>query len=170
MRVVLRALAADPNERYATANDFARDLSRVISQLPPITYQDLAAIVADAANARARRRKAENKDQSGVLGDVIIDALHEFSRMESLLPPEQRFETPPARVKEEGFVNPSEWGLDDGLGDFLSEKEEQKPVAQVPPRKPPPPKRRPSPPSAASRRPTPKPAPEDGPWWKKWWG
>lgn len=168
MQVVLRALAADPKQRYQTANDFARDLSRVMSQLPAVNYQDLAVVVTDTANARARRRKAENKDQSGVLGDVIIDALHEFSNMESLLPPAQRSEPPKApTAKDEGFVNPSDWGLDEALGDFLNENRADKPAA--PPRKAPPP-RRPPPPSAAARRPPPSAPPEGGPWWKKWWG
>jgi serine/threonine-protein kinase len=169
MGVVLRALDSDPKARYPTANDFARDLSRVMKALPSVTYQDLAAVVTEAANARARRRKAENKDQSGVLGDVIIDALHEFSNMESLLPPDKRSERPaPTAAKEEGFVNPSEWGLDDALGDFLNERQEEKPASPPPPARPPP--RAKGPPPTPSRRPPPKPASQDGPWWKKWWG
>jgi hypothetical protein len=110
------------------------------------------------------------------LGDVIIDALHEFSNIESLLPPERRSQPPTAADREEGFVNPSEWGLDDALGDFLNEKKEVAPAAPAapaapsPPPKPPPPRRQQPPAtSAASRRPPAKPT-EDGPWWKKWWG
>src|SRR5581483_11370917 len=75
-----KALAREPSERYATADDFARDLSLVLMQADrPVTYVDVGKLVRQAAAARAQKKKAEGRDARGVVGDLILDALHDFS-------------------------------------------------------------------------------------------
>ena len=197
-RVLTRALAADPNQRYPNAHEFARDLSRVfLEQSDPVTYQDLALVVGKAAASRSRDRRREPKDHGGILGDVIIDALHEFS---NLVPEPEAARAsgslggaapaPSAPVGD--FVDPSQWGFDDVLDDFLGPRSRAAgplgspppaaaPAAPPPPRPqgPPadPPAARPAPPTGPSRRPTPAaihrsktPVPAPATWWKKWWG
>lgn len=203
-RVLMRALAADPNQRYPNAHEFARDLSRVfLQQGDPVTYQDLALIVGKAAAARSRERRHQPADHDGILGDVIIDALHEFSN----LTPEPdagrtsgtlgRAPTTPQALSGD-FIDPSQWGFDDVLDDFLGPRSrasaaltaaspepatpaksqpnapEAAPLAAPPPK---PQAARPGPPPAPPRGPTPvathrsrTPVPAKGPWWKKWWG
>ncbi len=184
-QVLARALAADPAQRYQTAHDFARDLAVVlVRQGEPVTYQDLASLVAETATARARAQheKANVREPGDMLGDVIIDALHEFSGLASE-PPTRGKETAGSDTAPSGFVDPSEWGLDDALGDFLaaaapasvrSGHRDPVPVRAPRPKPPPPPTRRAPP----TRRPTPEaihrsthpPDSKGAPWWKKWWG
>jgi serine/threonine-protein kinase len=146
--VLTKALARDPDQRYLQAGDFAKDLSIVLDRLgKPVTYQDIAKLVRDTAGERSKKRRVEPKDAAGTLGDLILDALHDFSGGGS--------ETAAASLGTRGisgpasseFVNPSEWGLD-ALFD------EAPPAARAPAEVSAPPR----PPSAAHAAPVP-PAP-----------
>jgi serine/threonine-protein kinase len=190
MSVVLKALSRDRDQRYQSGDEFARDLSIVLYTLGhPVTYQDIAGLVRQAAAERAKKRKAE-KAPADILGDIIIDALHDFSD------PAVLDEQQPSALGTRGvnaepgdFVDPSSWGLDDGLGDLLDGPPAPAPAppapasppvvapapagaaaqpaaaqpAAGPPRKPPPPR--------PQERPKAPPAEEDknAPWWKRWW-
>jgi serine/threonine-protein kinase len=118
--VLTRALAADPKQRYQNAHEFARDLSIVfLRQGEPITYQDLASIVVKAAANRSRERRNRPQDHGGILGDVIIDALHDFSNLDAPELPAGRAPAAHTPVAAD-FIDPSQWGFDDMLGDFLA--------------------------------------------------
>jgi eukaryotic-like serine/threonine-protein kinase len=112
--VLSKALARDRDQRYAQAGDFARDLSVVMDRLnKPVTYQDIAKLVSETAGERAKKRKFEQKDAAGTLGDLILDALHDFSGGGAEAAPTSlgtRGLSAPASSGD--FVNPSEWGLD----------------------------------------------------------
>ena len=167
-RVLARALAADPNHRYQNAHEFARDLSRVfLEQGDPVTYQDLAVIVGKTAAARSRERRREPKDHGGIMGDVIIDALHQFSNPSDPLPEASRDSAvhgraapapPPVAASSGEFIDPSQWGFGDMLDDFLGPNSRAAPPPpaplarhpEVPPRHPEAP---PRPPEAAPARP-----------------
>jgi len=190
--VLNKALARNRDDRYRAAGDFARDLAVVLDRLGrPVTYQDIARLVTEAAGERSSKRKAEHKDTAGMVGDLILDALHDFSGGNA--------EQAASALESRGlhapvsgdFVNPSEWGLDalfDEAPSALSPPAQSTPrvvsVAPVPPgakavaggRASPPP----HPPSAAPPEP---PAPaaerarhavpaptEGGPWWRRWFG
>jgi len=182
-QVLHKALASDPGHRYQTAHDFARDLSTVfLRQGQPVTYQDLALIVRDAAAARARARRGEPQNHTGLMGDVIIDALHEFSSPEAPKAPSPT-RIPALAPPAADFVDPTQWGLGDVLDDLLgpdpvAEPSPPPPAKAAPARVVPQPKPPPSAPRAPTRRPTPAaihrttqpPARKDAPWWKKWWG
>ncbi|MDX2053273.1 MAG: serine/threonine-protein kinase [Polyangiaceae bacterium] len=114
-RVLKKALAKDPAERYATADAYAKDLSLALVRLgKPVSYLDLAEIVRETAAARSRNKKPEKVDASAFIGDVIIEALHSFSeqRAASRLPGAAKAQS------RHSFENPLDWGLDDVLGDF----------------------------------------------------
>jgi serine/threonine-protein kinase len=112
VRVVYKALARNRDERYQAADDFARALSLVLARSQhAVTYQDIGVLVRRAADARDRGRKAQGKDQAGVIGDLIIDALHDFSDV----PPEAQQSPLGTRGVEPSradYVDPTEWGLD----------------------------------------------------------
>jgi serine/threonine-protein kinase len=116
--VLTRALARDPKDRYFSADEFAKDLSLVlIAADRPVTYLDLGRLVREAAGERSRKRKADGKDKTGVLGDLILDAIHQFSGgVEQPVDSGKGAQVGTRGVKSssstEGFVDPSAWGLD----------------------------------------------------------
>jgi serine/threonine-protein kinase len=180
--VLLKALARDRDQRYAQAGDFAKDLSVVLDRLnKPVTYQDIAKLVTETAGERAKKRRFEQKDAAGTLGDLILDALHDFSGGGA--------EAAPTSLGTRGlssaaassdFVNPSEWGLD-ALFDDAPAPQRPAPARPVSsPTAAPVPSAAsasataPQPPVPAAQRARPaavagSPA-EGGPFWRRWFG
>lgn len=183
VRVMLKALAKDPTQRYQTGDEYARDLGLVLRGIArPATYLDIAEIVRLAADERARRRKAEGKTAQGAVGDLVLDALHEFSGAPGSLASEAlqaTLGTPGIEAGGGGFEDPSAWGLDAVFEEAA--KSVKKPAAPAEPaRRPPPPPRAAQ---AAEEKPDePPPAPparervkeeapkKDGPFWRRWFG
>src|SRR5262249_37637079 len=78
--VLAKSLARDREQRYQQAGEFAKDLSIVIDRLrKPVSYQDIAKLVEATASERAKKKKTEQRDAAGMVGDLILDALHDFS-------------------------------------------------------------------------------------------
>jgi eukaryotic-like serine/threonine-protein kinase len=179
--VLSKALARDRDQRYAQAGDFAKDLSVVMDRLnKPVTYQDIAKLVSDTAGERAKKRKFEQKDAAGTLGDLILDALHDFSGGAAEAAPTSlgtRGLSAPASSGD--FVNPSEWGLD-ALFDDAPAPQRPPPARPVssPTAAPVPPAAgapaaSPQPPLPAAQRARPSAAgapAEGGPFWRRWFG
>jgi eukaryotic-like serine/threonine-protein kinase len=173
--VLSKALARDREQRYLKAGDFAKDLSIVLDRLgKPVTYQDLAALVLATAGERTKKRPGE-RDAAGMVGDLILDALHDFSGGAG--------ETAPSSLGTRGierpaaggdFVNPSDWGLsalfDDAPGPAPTVRSAGPPVP--PPASTSPAPKPPAPPTAAQRArpPASSPAAEGGPFWRRWFG
>ncbi|MEZ4220979.1 MAG: serine/threonine-protein kinase [Polyangiaceae bacterium] len=185
MNVLRRALAGNPAQRYATADDMARDLSVMLTQLPPVTYLDIGELVAAAANERAAKAPAD----AGAIGDIIIDALHDFSAgPDSLLPNEpSRLGTPGIEAKSGGFEDPSQWGLDALFEESVPPAAPAAPAAAAtrspaaqpqsphvphpPPAAAAPPARpRPPPPPRQRMQQPPKEEKKEGPFWRRWFG
>jgi hypothetical protein len=146
----------------------------------PVTYQDIAKLVSDTAGERAKKRKFEQKDAAGTLGDLILDALHDFSGGAAEAAPTSlgtRGLSAPASSGD--FVNPSEWGLD-ALFDDAPAPQRSAPARPVssptaapvpPPAGAPAASPQPPLPAAQRARPTPAGAPaEGGPFWRRWFG
>jgi eukaryotic-like serine/threonine-protein kinase len=185
--VLSKALARDRDQRYLQAGDFARDLSVVMERLGrPVTYQDIAKLVTATAGERSKKKQPEQRDQAGMVGDLILDALHDFSGGGADVAPTSLGTRGIAGAPSSDFVNPSEWGLDA----LFDEAPAPPPAAAPPPRGAPP-----VPPSshaaAAPRPPVPgapaaAPIPaaqrarpavpaagaaaEGGPFWRRWFG
>ncbi|HXK20262.1 MAG TPA: serine/threonine-protein kinase [Polyangiaceae bacterium] len=183
--VLAKALARDRDQRYGQAGEFAKDLSIVLDRLrKPVTYQDIAKLVVATAGERSKKKKPEQRDQAGMVGDLILDALHDFSG--------GGVEAAPTSLGTRGiaagapgadFVNPSEWGLD-ALFDEAPAPAAPAPkpaAAPVPPGsqsaapKPPAPAGPPAPPVPAAQRaraaaPAAGPGQEGGPFWRRWFG
>ena len=180
--VLGKALARDRDQRYRKAGDFAKDLSIVLNQLgKPVTYQDIAKLVTDAAGERAKKRRFEQKDAAGTLGDLILDALHDFSGGASEAAPTSlgtRGISAPASSGD--FVNPSDWGLD-ALFDEAPAAPRAPAQVAAPPRSashtapvPPAAGGTAQPPVPAAQRARPAVAAgapaEGGPFWRRWFG
>jgi serine/threonine-protein kinase len=178
-----KALAREPSERYATADDFAKDLSLVLMHAGrPVTYVEVGKLVRQAAAARALKKKAEGRDTHGVVGDLILDALHDFSGGASMSDDTEsaRLGTQGVAAGAEGFVDPASWGLD-----ALFEEQPKPPPRRAAPVEGPRPavSAAPAPAAvsaapaavAASRAPAQvaEAAPnakKEGPFWRKWFG
>ena len=183
--VLTKALARDREQRYAQAGEFAKDLSIVLDRLrKPVTYQDISKLVIATAGERTtKKKKTEQRDAAGMMGDLILDALHDFSGGGAEAAPTS-LGTPgiAATGPSRDFVNPSEWGLDALFDEAPSPaasapKTAPAPVppsAQSAPPKPPAPAAPPAPTMPAAQRarpPTPAGAPaEGGPFWRRWFG
>jgi serine/threonine-protein kinase len=169
--VLGKALARDRSQRYQQAGDFAKDLSVVMQRLgKPVTYQDIGKLVSATAAERANKKKSERKDQAAVVGDLILDALHDFSGGGSEAAPTSlgtRGISAPAASAD--FVNPSDWGLD-AVFDEVPAPPPQRPAASAPQAAAPPApsaaqRARPAPPSAAAQG-----QQTGGPFWRRWFG
>ncbi|HEX4337645.1 MAG TPA: serine/threonine-protein kinase [Polyangiaceae bacterium] len=172
-KVITRALARDPKDRYQTADDFAKELSLVLMHADrPATYVDIGRLVRPAAAVRAQKRAADGRDTPGVLGDLILDALHDFSGPSSAAPESLSAQLGTGGVTAAGeFVDPAAWGLEA----LFDEPRESAPSRQRPPA--PSPSRAPV--TAAVAAPLPAPttsaAPnassaskKEAPFWRKW--
>jgi eukaryotic-like serine/threonine-protein kinase len=177
--VLSKSLARDREQRYQQAGELAKDLSMVMERLRrPVTYQDIAQLVVATAGESSKRRKSEQRDAAGVVGDLILDALHDFSGGSNETAPSSlgtRGLSGPASSGE--FVNPSDWGLDalfdDAPAPAAAPRSAAPPVPSSTQASPAP---RPPPPSAqtAAQRARPAAAPnasqEGGPFWRRWFG
>jgi hypothetical protein len=146
-----------------------------------VTYLDVATLVRDAAAARdATKKPKKAKDAEGVIGELIIDTLHEFSGDEEFASDLGPQRGPSIRPMASSYEDPSAWGLDDAFD------ESPLPLAPGHAEHAPPTTRRPQsvrprrsrvpgtvPPPPRERVQT---APEDegstagGPWWRRWFG
>jgi eukaryotic-like serine/threonine-protein kinase len=116
--VLAKALTKDREQRYQTADDFARDLAIVIARSgQAVTYLDIAALVQEAANARDRLKKPKKpKNAEGVIGELILDTLHDFSGDEIYdAPTPQPIHMP--SLRPQSYEDPSAWGLDDDFNE-----------------------------------------------------
>lgn len=159
VRVLAKALARDPVARYSTADELARDLAIVLANgRQPVTYLDIAELVKQAAAERDRRKKAR-PDAAGVIGDLIIDTLHDFSGDGG----DQK--QPEARdlATTGSFEDPSSWGLE-SLFDEPAQPKAAPARPAVAAQAPPPP---PPPPRARMQQ---EPAKKEGPFWRRWFG
>jgi serine/threonine protein kinase len=181
--VLSRALARDRDQRYLQAGDFAKDLSIVLERLgKSVTYQDIAKLVVATAGERTKKKKPEPRDQAGMVGDLILDALHDFSSGVEEAPTSLGTRGIARPAPGSDFVNPSEWGLD-----ALFDETPAPPPALVPPPRAPAPVPPVSQTAAAPRPPTAGPpipaaqrarpaapsagsASEGGPFWRRWFG
>jgi len=189
VHVLSRALAPDPEQRYSTADELAHDLSTVLLRLQkPVTYVDIAQLVRSTATERSKRKKADKSDTQGIIGDIIIDALHDFSGALDEVVEEQA--APAAAAKpSEGFVDPSAWGLGDLFEEPSAPKAAPAPAVkpaepaaapraaapaaaapEAPKAAPPPPPRRPPPPPRERIQKPPPEEKKEGPFWRRWFG
>ena len=183
--VLAKALARDRDQRYLQAGEFAKDLSIVIDRLKkPVFYQDIAKLVVAAAGDR-KKKKTEQRDAAGMVGDLILDALHDFSGGAVEAAPTSLGTRGIAAPSAGGaFVNPSDWGLDalfdDAPPPAAPAARSAPAAAPVPPGSQAAAAKPPTPPDASAhaapaaqraRPPAPGGTPaEGGPFWRRWFG
>jgi serine/threonine-protein kinase len=169
MHIIYRALARDPAQRYPQADDLARDLSRALVRLgAPANYLDVAELV--KAAAAEREKKKAGQPGKVVMGDLVLDALHDFSGSPTSAAPlkESKLGTPGVEQKSgASFEDPSAWGLD-ALFDETN-PQHPSPVARPPAAAPAPAAQAP-PPAPPRARVQEAPPKQGGPFWRRWFG
>jgi serine/threonine-protein kinase len=80
-RVLAKALAADPAQRYQTARDFGHDLNQVLFRCKhPVSSFDIAQLVAPVRSEREVEKKKVAR--RSIIGSLIDEALFEFTSIE----------------------------------------------------------------------------------------
>ncbi|MGN6110947.1 MAG: serine/threonine protein kinase [Kofleriaceae bacterium] len=115
-QVVRKALARDPEERYASANDLADALAQYLfSRRMKVTARDISNLVKDTQVEMMRKRSAEPKES---LIDALI--LDEMQKMTSLIEGESESGAGPTSegsmsLDPSTFVDTSNWAGEMGL-------------------------------------------------------
>src|SRR5580700_9747157 len=118
-RIVLKALARDPNARYRTARELGQDLSKFMFRLgQPVSTFDIATLVQGAMQERQRVRPP----QGSIIDKLIEEALLEFTSLTD----EERAEAAKKDASYVGgaiplhpgaFVDPTNWAKEIAMGE-----------------------------------------------------
>ena len=132
-RVLSRALARDPAERYQTARELGQDLNNLLFKLGrAVSSFDIAKLVEPIWRDRLRKRAAKpEKGGAFVIGSLIDEALFEFSslRGKDVAAAQQTTEGSTA-LNLAAFENVQDWAGD--LGDLGDLSDRMKPSSDAP--------------------------------------
>lgn len=120
-RIVAKALARDPEQRYQTARDLGLDLSAFMFRLgEPVSTFDIASLVRGAMRERAR----DVPHTSSIIDKLIEEALLEFTSLgEERGAPGSRRSLPPSGpsgavpLTPDLFVDPTNWAKEISIQD-----------------------------------------------------
>jgi serine/threonine-protein kinase len=84
-RIVQKALARDPNQRYQSARELGRDLNSHLFRLgKPVSSFEIAGLVKETIDARSAERRLKQKDDKlSIIGSLIDEAMVEFTSIET---------------------------------------------------------------------------------------
>jgi serine/threonine-protein kinase len=186
-RILHRALARDPNHRYRSARDLARDLNKFLFDFgKPVSSMDVAGLVQSAMRDKEKERAKKRAASGSIIDKLIEEALFEFTSLSE----EQK--AAQAAAKKAGgaavgdqsgnpldlgsFVDPKGWldevkiddvprparapipGMNLGEGNLSALEEDEPSVLPPPPNSPKPQVARPPTPQAVMPSPQPLPA------------
>ncbi len=107
-RVVDRALAGDPNQRYQSARDLGRDLNQALFELPrAVSSFDIAKLVEPV---QRKRSTAKVKKEGSFIGSLIDEALFEFTSLDDGEKSGPSQASAPLNLS--GFDTVKDWGSD----------------------------------------------------------
>ena len=122
--IVARALAQDPDRRYQTARDLARDLTGFLFRFGrPVTAWDIAELVRGAMSVR----KKTVPDKASIIDKLIEEALLEFTSLQKGDQPAPAAAAKPSGAGGGAFEDLSKW-----TDEILTASSDQSVVAQAP--------------------------------------
>lgn len=81
--VLMRSLTSKPEDRYATARDFGRDLNNILYRVGrAVSSFDIAQLVSPVRDERLSERRRKSMDKGSIIGSLIDEALFEFTSIE----------------------------------------------------------------------------------------
>lgn len=115
-RVLAKALARDPAQRYATARDLGRDLNALLFHSGhPVSSFDIAALVEPVVKTREDAKQVQKK--RSIIGSLIEEALFEFTSLQGGESGDRSsVEMGAAPLNIGSFDEPQDWGAQMGLG------------------------------------------------------
>jgi serine/threonine-protein kinase len=128
-RVVARALAGDPSQRYQAARDFGYDLNQVLFTLGrPVSSFDLAQLVAPIWTERAQAKRGDKTDRGSLIGSLIDEALFEFTSLDEGERNSSASGAGAAPLNIGSFENVQDWARD--ISEIGLEVRQHEPAAQ----------------------------------------
>lgn len=114
-RIVNRALAKEPSQRYQTARELGQDLSRFLFSFgQPVSSFDVAQIVQGAVREKQRVRPPQNS----IIDKLIEEALFEFTSLKEDGSPDTEASNAAAAPLMPGqFVDPTNWANEISFGE-----------------------------------------------------
>jgi serine/threonine-protein kinase len=123
-RILQKALAREPKQRYQSARDLGRDLNTYLFHAGhAVSSFDIATLVQEAMVARDGERRKKRKDQNvSIIGSLIDEAMVEFTSLDG---PVKRGDgsVVAARDKADGGAAPLNLGSFEDLQDWQKELE-----------------------------------------------
>ncbi|MCK6535782.1 MAG: serine/threonine protein kinase [Polyangiaceae bacterium] len=117
-RVLAKALARDPVQRYQTARDLGRDLNTLLFHAGhPVSSFDIAALVEPIVRGREDSKRREKADKRSIIGSLIEEALFEFTSLQGGESGDRSSaELGAAPLNIGSFDEPQDWGSQIGVG------------------------------------------------------
>jgi serine/threonine protein kinase len=117
-RVLAKALARDPVQRYQTARDLGRDLNTLLFHAGhPVSSFDIAALVEPIVRGREDSKRREKGDKRSIIGSLIEEALFEFTSLQGGESGDRSSaELGAAPLNIGSFDEPQDWGSQIGVG------------------------------------------------------
>lgn len=117
-RVLAKALARDPLQRYQSARDLGQDLNATLYKSGrPVSSFDIASIVEATCKERDKKRVTK-PDKGSIIGSLIDEALFEFSSLGDDTDKSRASHVGSAALNLDSFENVQDWAGD--LGDLGS--------------------------------------------------
>jgi serine/threonine-protein kinase len=121
-RIVNRALAREPSQRYQTARELGQDLNKFLFRYgQPVSNFDIATLV----QGTVRDRQKHRQPQGSIIDKLIEEALLEFTSLQAEDTGTHRHgKQPPggggaARpLNPEAFIDPTNWAQEIGIGEL----------------------------------------------------
>jgi eukaryotic-like serine/threonine-protein kinase len=117
-RILMRALAKKPSDRYGTARELGQDLTRYLFEAgQPVSSWDVAALVALAK----KEKKPHRAPQGSIIDKLIEEALFEFTSLktdegEAVKDAGQPPGGSPLKIDTGGFIDTTNWANEFGTG------------------------------------------------------
>ena len=110
-RILAKALARDPHQRYSSARELGRDLNDIMFHFGrAVSSFDIAALVEPVRRERDAQRHRKLLDKGSIIGTLIEEAMVAFTSLDRDQDPADNYGSKPLNIGS--FENVQDWGAD----------------------------------------------------------